>query len=281
MAGARRGDEAEERIVVGADDGDDADRFMNGEGQAADRRRMDAAFELVGPGAIGEEAVDGRFDFASGIGVRYAALIDNAAGELAGADGEILGEIIEHLGAGMLRGGRPAFRLAGGLDGVAYVLAVAVARLADQVTGGISDFHRIAAVGARLLAADIELGRPIDRRRCRRALRRFYLARDGLLLPGLGLQILESTLAAAFAAEARFAVAAKANRGIEEIGGIDPDDAAFELRRHIEGKADGLTPQACRQAIARIVGELDGFIGRAESVSDEHGTEDFLARHRR
>ena len=70
--------------------------------------------------------------------------------------------------------------------------------------------------------------------------------------------------AAAFAAEAEFAIAAEADAGIEQIGRIDPDDAGLQFRRDIKRQADGLAPHAGGKAIARVVGEHHRLIGRAE-----------------
>src|SRR5690606_36991484 len=77
---------------------------------------------------------------------------------------EVLGEEIEDLRAVVRRGGGPAERGAGGFDGVADVLAVAVADFADQGAIGAVNGAGIAGIRAGLLAADIHLGGPVDSR---------------------------------------------------------------------------------------------------------------------
>src|SRR5437764_15484054 len=54
--------------------------------------------------------------------------------------------------------------LAGGLDGVADVLAVALPHLADQAPVRTQDLAAGLAVRAGLLAADVQLGRAVDGR---------------------------------------------------------------------------------------------------------------------
>ena len=98
--------------------------------------------------------------------------------------------------------------------------------------------------------------------------------------PGLRLQIFVDAFAPAFAAEAGFAVAAEADGGIEEIGGIHPHHAALQLGRDVERQADGLAPHAGRKAVARVVGQHHRLIRRAEGHAHQHRAEDFLRRTR-
>ena len=103
-----------------------------------------------------------RCDFGGAV---FAGLRLDAGGEFVGAIVEVFGEEIEDLRAVVGGGGGPAERGAGGFDGVADVLAVAVADFADQRAGGAVDRAGIAGIGAGLLAADIHLGGLVDRRR--------------------------------------------------------------------------------------------------------------------
>ena len=52
---------------------------------------------------------------------------------------------------------RPAFRLAGRLDGIPDVFAISERRLPEQCTIRRTHFHAVAGIGARLFAANIEL----------------------------------------------------------------------------------------------------------------------------
>ena len=56
--------------------------------------------------------------------------------------------------------------------------------------------------------------------------------------------VFEQSLFAAFAAEAGFAVAAEAARGVEQVGAVDPDSAGLDLRGEVECQVDVLAPDA-------------------------------------
>ena len=143
-----------------------------------------------------------------------------------------------------MRGRRaPAGRLARGLDGVADVLAIAEAGLAERAPRGIEHGIGVAAVRPRLLAADIHFRRAVDARRRRRRPRR------GAQLDGRrrlrrraargsfgSAEIFGQALAPAFAAEAALAVAAEAGAGVEQIGRIDPDDARLDAARRLRAR---------------------------------------------
>ena len=78
---------------------------------------------------------------------------------------EILGDVVEDLRAIVRRRAGPArSRRPRRLDGVADVLAVALADLADLLAVRTVDRAAVARVGARLLAADEELRRAVDPR---------------------------------------------------------------------------------------------------------------------
>ena len=52
-------EEAEQRRFTGADDGDGADRLVHGGADVAAGRVVDQAVELIGPGGVGEDALNG------------------------------------------------------------------------------------------------------------------------------------------------------------------------------------------------------------------------------
>src|SRR5579871_1908243 len=88
--------------------------------------------------------------------------------------------------------------------------------------------------------------------------------------------ILEQTLAATFAPEAAFAVAAKARGRVELVGAVDPDAASLDLAGHIQRQIDIIAPDAGRQAIARIVRQRHRLFWRAERHRNQHRPKDFL-----
>src|SRR5581483_5233676 len=77
---------------------------------------------------------------------------------------EILGDAVDHLGAGMGRHLRPGPRLLGRFHRIADVLAVAQPRLAGGPARGIPDREAIARIRPCLPAADVELRGAVDRR---------------------------------------------------------------------------------------------------------------------
>src|SRR5690606_23413388 len=114
-----------------------------------------------GPAGKGKEPLDGERDFAGAI---LAGLRLEARGEFGAAIIEVLGEKIEDLCAGMRRGCGPGQGRTGGFDGVADILAIALANFADLQAGIVKDRAIVAAVGANLLAANIQLGSLVDAR---------------------------------------------------------------------------------------------------------------------
>ena len=120
------------------------------------------AVPLVGPGGVGEEALDGGLDLTGGFLGGRAGQGAQPVGELALAGGQVLADVVEDLGAVVRRGLRPAGGLVRGLDGVADVLPVAPADLAYEGAVGRENREGVAGVGARLFAADVELGGAVD-----------------------------------------------------------------------------------------------------------------------
>ncbi len=142
--------------------------FDHGGSDHALRRVVDGAVIFVGPAGEGEEAFDGGGDFLGRARLSPVCAVMRAANS-SRAVFEVFGEEIEDLRAVVGRGRGPAEGGAGGFDGVADVLAVALADFADELAVRAVDGAGVAAVRARLLAADIHLGGLVDRRRGRRA----------------------------------------------------------------------------------------------------------------
>src|SRR5690348_10465629 len=185
----------------------------------------------------------------------------------------------------MRRRRSPAGRLRGGLDGVADVLAVAEAGETKLAPRGVDNGVAIAGIGARLLAADEQLGgairaavndvsrrmkpgRSVEARRPRRVRLGRRLAGD---------PVLAEALASALAAEAAFPIAAEAGRGVEQVGRIDPHHSRLDAGGDLERAIDVLAPDRGREAVAGVVGERDRFVGRAEGGRDQNGAENLLA----
>src|SRR4051794_7240998 len=85
-------------------------------------------------------------------------------------------------------------------------------------------------------------------------------------------------VAAAFAAEAGFLVAAERGRGIEAVERVRPDDPGAEAFGHPEDARALLRPDAGAEAVRRVVRLLDRLLGRAEGQDREHRPEDLLLR---
>ncbi len=238
---------------------------------------MYRAIVFVGPAGKCEEAFDREGNFPRAI---FTGLRLDAGRELVAPIVEVFGQEIEDLGARMRGGGGPAQRCTGCLDGVADILAIAVADFADQLACRIEHGAGIAAVGAGLLAADIHLGGLVEMG--------FVERIGGLGLSCLGsrtrlevllpsrLEIGGHAFAATFTAEAALLVATKADRGIEIVGAVDPDHTGLELGRDIEGQIDVLAPDGGGEAIFGVVGQGHSFLGGTEAHGHQNRPEDFL-----
>src|SRR5208337_2021925 len=95
----------------------------------------------------------------------------------------------------------------------------------------------------------------------------------GLACRRFGDAVLEQAFAAALAAEAALAIAAEARGGVEHVGRIDPDDASLDPGRDFERAIDVFGPDGGCEPVARVVGERDRLVGRAERRGDENGPE--------
>ena len=140
-----------------------------------DLRRMHRAVVLVGLGGVVEDAADRRLRPPPLAALPTPVMAREARREFGGARRQVLGDVVEHLRAVVGGGRAPAAGLGRGLDGVADVLAVAEAGLADRLAAWRRAPIGVAGIRPRLLAADVELGGAVDRGRavdlaCRPAL---------------------------------------------------------------------------------------------------------------
>jgi hypothetical protein len=94
-------------------------------------------------------------------------------------------------------------------------------------------------------------------------------------------QIFEHALASAFAAITGFTIAAESAGCVELVGGVHPDHASLDLGSQIERNVNVLAPDAGRESVHRVVGQLRSLRWSAEGHGGEHGAEDFFLRHRR
>ena len=252
---------------------------------------MDLTVVLVGPGRVRGQPRDGRVDLAPRVGGGAAGHGVDPGRELVGTGGEILGDVVENLPTEVAARPRPAGSGVRGLDGVADVLAVAFADFADEAAVGSDNATRVPLVGADLLAADEQFGRPVDGGNGdwgmgSGLLCRLHRHRDAAGVPfpsphssfPVRFEVLPHPLPAALAAEPGFAVAAEAGGRIEQVGAVDPHHARLDLGRDVEREVDVLGPDARRQAVGGVVGQLHSLRGSAERHRDENRPEDLHLR---
>ncbi len=77
---------------------------------------------------------------------------------------KIFSQIIQNLGPQMSGRPGPVFSFISCLDGVSYIFSIAQSGFRNVVAAGVLKSKAVSAVGARLLAADVKLGRPVDQR---------------------------------------------------------------------------------------------------------------------
>src|SRR5690606_4798634 len=130
----------------------------------------------------------------------------------------------------------------GGLHRVADVLAVADADMAEEFAFGAVDGLGVAGVRAGLFAADVHLGGAVEGVDLGGAGSRW--GGGGFQGGGFcgGFEVGHQALPPAFAPEAGFADTAEACGGVEEVGGVDPDDSGLEFGGDVEGEVDVLGP---------------------------------------
>ena len=110
---------------------DCSERLVHGDCDIAERRIVHGAVELVSPGRVGKNALDAEIEF--GRGLLCADDRGQAADDFVAALGEILGAVVKNLRTVVRGGFRPCLRLAGRLDRIANVFAVAERSFAQQI----------------------------------------------------------------------------------------------------------------------------------------------------
>src|SRR2546422_4975378 len=272
--------ETEQRKIVRGGDTEHAHRLVHRERDAADRGVVHRAVPLVGPGRVREQPRDAGIHF----------FLSHASREFGGARREVFGDEVENLRTQMTAGAFPSFGGVRCLDRIAYVLAIALAHLAQDATVRSEDLARVALIRARLLAADEELVGAIYRWEQGGGSRERWLAGSDCcactLLPApcsllpRRLQVLVHTFPSTFSTEPRLAVASEPRRRVEQIRAVDPHDAGLQLGRDIECEVDVLRPDARREAIGGVIRKLHGLLRRAERHAHQHRTEDLDLRDR-
>jgi hypothetical protein len=171
---------------------------------------------------------------------------------------------------------RPSACVPRRLHRVADILSVADPGMAEKLAALRIDGLRIAAVGTRLLAADIHLGGAVEAGGVDGLGRGGRVDGFGGFEGRVGLEVGHQPLPPAFAAEAAFADPAERRGGVEEVRGVHPDDTGRELGRDVEREVEVLRPEGRGEAVARVVGQLHRLGRRAEGAGDEDGAEDLL-----
>ena len=140
----------------------------------------------------------------------------------------------------------PARRLVCRFDGVADVFAVALSNVCQPDACGAVDGAAIGAIGSGLLAANVQFGRAVNGWRtawsqCGNGGRRNGAGwQVGSSIFAARGQILEHSLPATFSAKPGLTVATKSTSSVKLVGGVDPDHAGLDLRRHIQRQTDRL-----------------------------------------
>ena len=200
--------------------------------------------------------------------LRFSHCSRQPASDFVAALREILGHVVENLGASVGGGLGPARRFAGGFDGVANVFAIAQRRFAEQLGRSgcaLPCCSRNRAAPACRRCRALRCGRSAKIGRLVGVVRGLLRRRSpehgsaGARLEPRWLQIFQQAFPAALAAVAAFAIAAESAGGVEQVGAIDPDHAGFDLRRNVQRNVDALAPHAGGEAVHRVVGQFDRF----------------------
>ena len=248
---------------------------------------MDRAVVLVGEAGIEEGAPDRRLDLGLGGAPGRARHNADAPGEFVRPGAQVLGDVVENLRPVVRRRCPPATRpwlRPRPRCGCPCGCRAPRGRSRRPLDRGRRNCSRNRAAPACRRHRVWRCGRAVHaaaRRRPRQRAERHGLRRIGLARWRVGDAVLEEALAAALAAEAALAIAAEARSGVEQVGRIDPDDARLDAGRDFERAVDVLRPHRRRKAVARVVGERDRLVGRAEGHGDQHRAENLLARQDR
>ena len=99
---------------------------------------------------------------------------------------------------------------------------------------------------------------------------------DRVFRPYGGFEVIETAFAPPFATKTAFLLSAESDRGIQLVGSVDPNHAGLQMGGDLKRLIDGLAPDAGRQSIARMIGQLDRFIMGTKTHCDDDWTENFL-----
>ena len=188
---------------------------------------------------------------------------------------------------------RPARSASRSFHCIADVFAVAERRFAEQLALPPVNREGVAGVWPGLLSANVLLDSAVDSRVSRRnvilivrrsvqfvrAIRFSFGSRQRM--QPLRRQVLQHALASAFAAVSGFAIAAESACCVELVGTIHPHHARLHLRSQVQRDVDVLAPDARRQPVHSVVGQLCGLRRRAEGHRHQHRAKDLLLHHRR
>ena len=257
---------------------------MHRQRNVTERRVVHRALILVGPGRVRKNALDALADFGGCLLLPYD--YGQSPGDLFTALGQIFRDVVKYLGAVMGRCFRPPFRFARRFNGIANVFAISKRRFAEQASIRAAHFDAVARIRARLLAADVQLHRAVNRRRRRAGLparsffsRKLRGANRRRLLKPNRFEILEQPFPASFASISALAIPAKSAGCVEQIRAVHPNDPGLQLRGDMQRDIDAFTPHARRQAIDRVVRKLHRLAGRAKRHRRENGTENLFLGH--
>src|SRR5205085_12054522 len=133
---------------------------------------------------------------------------------------------------------RPTCSFARRFDRIANVFAVSERSFAEQLAVRAADFHAVAGIRPRLLAANVKLNRPVN---CKLRFLFWRVWQDALwnsssqviaqnrganlghgILEPCWFQIFQQTFSAAFASEAALAISAETASRVEQVGAVDP-----------------------------------------------------------
>ena len=145
---------------VAAEDTDIADGFFHRQGNATDRDAVHLAVVFVGPCGIGEERLDAVLHF---VCARFAGQVADPFAEFISARREVFGDVVEDLRAQVACRFGPAFGGVHRLDGVADVFARAGGDMTEKCAFRAVNRGGVAAIGAGLFAADVELCGAVER----------------------------------------------------------------------------------------------------------------------
>ena len=150
MAGASERDGTEKRVLAGRGHADDPERLVHRHRHGAHRHVVYSAVIFVGPGGKGEQALDGTQPTSSPASSAEAPVMARMRSEnSARRASKVLADEVKDLRLEMAGLVGPAERLAGGLDGVADILAVAVAHFTKCLAFRVEHLAGITAESPR------------------------------------------------------------------------------------------------------------------------------------